>query len=135
MRQVCLIFVTVLFVAACWGQEQQQATIASGQRTIIGCVAMGSPGYVLKTDNGSVLQLRAGSDLGAYMGKRVEIQTNWTQTGVAVAAPGEAAAVATGGSAPVVPDAGDTSAASKDFAGDLHLTYKGRVLGDCQPNQ
>src|SRR5215467_4814490 len=97
MRQVCLIFVIVLFIAACWGQEQQQATIASGQRTITGCVAMGSPGYVLKTDNGSILQLRAGTDLGAYMGKRVEIQTNWTQTGVAVAAPGEAAAVATGG--------------------------------------
>jgi hypothetical protein len=135
MRQVCLIFLTVLFTAACWGQEHQQASIASGQRTITGCVAMGSPGYVLKTDNGSVLQLRAGTDLGAYMGKRVEIQTNWTQTGVAVAAPGDAAAVATGGGAPAGTDEGASSNPSRDFSGDLHLVYKGRVLGDCQPNK
>lgn len=136
MRQICLIFVTVLFVAACWGQERQQATIASGQRTITGCVAVGSPGYVLKTDNGSILQLRAGSDLGAYMGKRVEITTNWTQTGVAVAAPGDAVSSTTGGEAAAATGTGAAPAdESREFAGDLHLTFKGKVLGDCEPNR
>jgi Protein of unknown function (DUF5818) len=136
MRRICLIFVTALFVATCWGQERQQATIASGQRTITGCVAVGSPGYVLKTDDGSTLQLRAGTDLGAYMGKRVEIQTSWTQTGVAVAAPGDAASAVTGGGAEAPVGTGAAPASgSKDFAGDLHLTFKGRVLGDCEPNR
>jgi hypothetical protein len=130
MRRVCLIFVTVLFVTACWGQEHQQASISQGSRTITGCVAIGSPGYVLKTDDGSVLQLRAGSDLGAYMGKRVEIQTSWTQTGVAVAAPGDPTGVA-----PAAAGAGGQGAPSKEFAGDLHMKFKGKVLGDCLPGK
>jgi len=129
MRRVYLLFAAMLLVTACWGQEHQQATVASGTRTITGCVAIGSPGYVLKTDDGSTLQLRAGSDLSAYMGKRVEIQTSWTQTGVAVAAPNDATGVTptdtSGGAAPT----------SKEFAGDLHIRFKGKVLGDCLPGK
>jgi hypothetical protein len=70
------------------------------------------------------------------MGKRVEIQTSWTLTGVAVAAPGHAASTVTGGEAgaPVGTCAAPASG-SKKFAGDLHLTFKGRVLGDCEPNR
>jgi Protein of unknown function (DUF5818) len=130
MRRVYLIVTAMLFVTACWGQEHQQATVSSGQRTVTGCVAIGSPGYVLKTDDGSTLQLRAGSDLGAYMGKRVEIQTSWTQTGVAVAAPGDAT-----GATSAAAGTGAPAAASKEFAGDLHLRFKGKVLGDCQPQK
>jgi hypothetical protein len=80
---------------------------------------------VLKTDDGTTLQLRAGTDLGAYMGKRVEIQTSWTQTGVAIAAPGDP----TGGTPAAA--GGGQSAATKEFAGDVHLKFKGKVLGDC----
>jgi hypothetical protein len=126
MRRVCLLFVTVLFVTAGWSQEHQQASISQGSRTITGCVAIGSPGYVLKTDDGSTLQLRAGSDLGAYMGKRVEIQTSWTQTGVAIAAPGDPT-----GATPAAGAGGGQAAGSKEFAGDLHMKFKGKVLGDC----
>ncbi len=129
MRRVCfLICITALFAAACWGQERQQANIASGQKTITGCVAIGSPGYVLRTDDGSTLQLRAGTDLGAYMGKRVEIQTSWTQTGIAVSAPGDTTAGTPAGAGQGAP-----AAATKEFAGDLHIRFKGKVLGDCQP--
>jgi hypothetical protein len=130
MRRVCLIFVTVLLVTACWGQEHQQANISQGSRTITGCVAIGSPGYVLKTDDGTTLQLRAGTDLGAYMGKRVEIQTSWTQTGVAIAAPGDPA-----GGTSAAAGAGGQTAASNEFAGDVHLKFKGKVLGDCLPGK
>jgi Protein of unknown function (DUF5818) len=125
MRRLCFTIFTVLLGTACWSQEHQQASISSGSRTITGCVAIGSPGYVLKTDDGSVLQLRAGSDLGAYMGKRVEIQTSWTQTGVAVAAPGDPTGVAPAAGT------GGQGAVSKEFAGDLHMKFKGKVLGDC----
>src|SRR5262249_31791676 len=139
MRKVYLMFAAIVLVTACWGQEHQQATVASGQRTITGCVAIGSPGYVLKTDDGSTLQLRAGTDLGAYMGKRVEIQTSWTQTGVAVAAPGDATGVATAGDAMgaggVTGAGGSNAATGQQFAGDLHLQFKGKVLGDCSPNK
>lgn len=127
MRRVYLMFAAMLLVTACWGQEHQQASVASGSRTITGCVAIGSPGYVLKTDDGSTLQLRAGTDLGAYMGKRVEIQTSWTQSGVSVAAPGDA----TGMTSAAEGTGGGTAPAGKEFAGDLHLRFKGKVLGDC----
>jgi hypothetical protein len=129
MRRVCLLFVTVLFVTAGWSQEHQQANIAQGQKTITGCVAVGSPGYVLRTDDGSTLQLRAGSDLGAYMGKRVEIQTSWTQTGVAISAPGDptGATTAAAGTGP--------QPSTKEFAGDVHIKFKGKVLGDCLPGK
>jgi hypothetical protein len=126
MRRVCLIFVTALLATACWGQEHQSANISQGSRTITGCVAIGSPGYVLKTDDGSTLQLRAGTDLGQYMGKRVEIQTSWTQTGVAIAAPGDPT-----GATPAAAGAGGQAPVNKEFAGDVHLKFKGKVLGDC----
>jgi Protein of unknown function (DUF5818) len=127
MRRVYLMFAAMLFVTACWGQEHQQASVSSGSRTITGCVAIGSPGYVLKTDDGSTLQLRAGTDLGAYMGKRVEIQTSWTQSGVSVAAPDDVTGVTSGAAGA----GGGTAATGKEFAGDLHLRFKGKVLGDC----
>jgi hypothetical protein len=130
MRKVYFAIAAMLLVTASWAQERQQATIASGQRTITGCVAIGSPGYVLKTDDGSTLQLRAGSDLAAYMGKRVEIQTTWTQTGVAVAAPNDATGVTSAAAG-----AGAPATTSKEFAGDLHLKFKGKVLGDCLPGK
>lgn len=132
MRRAYLIVAAMLLVTACWGQEHQQASIASGSKTITGCVAIGSPGYVLKTDDGSTLQLRAGSDLGAYMGKRVQIETNWTQTGVAVAAPDDANGVT---SAAAGTGAAGTASSGKEFAGDLHIRFKGKVLGDCLANK
>jgi hypothetical protein len=100
------------------------AAVSTGERTIVGCVAVGSPGYVLKTEDGRTLPLRGATDLSSYMGKRVQIHASWTSKGVHVAAPLEAAetpAAAPASGAPV----------SQEFAGDIHLQFAGKVLGDC----
>ena len=106
--------------------EQGRATVATGERTIVGCVAIAAPGpgYVLNTDDGKSFQLRSATDLGPYIGKKVQIQTSWTSRGVHVAAPVENAETAA-----AAPAAG--AATAQEFAGDLHLQFKGKVLGDC----
>ncbi len=128
MRRVCLTFATLLIAACAVAQEpggtRQGASVQSGTRTIVGCVAMGAPGYVLKTEDGTTLPLRSGSDLSSYVGKKVQINASWTATGVHVAGPVEGAE--TPGAAPA---AGPKTA--QDFAGDIRVTFRGKVLGDC----
>lgn len=148
MRGVYWTLSLVLIATACLAQTQQpnqlasaagatmqepstgtrgQASVATGERTVVGCVAVASPGpgYVLKTEDGRSLSLRgAASDLSQYMGKKVEMKVNWTTRGVHVAAPLEtgetpAAAGAAGG------------ATTQQFAGDVHLEFSGKVVGDC----
>jgi hypothetical protein len=70
------------------------------------------------------MPLRSGSDLAAYVGKKVEINANWTATGVHVAGPIEGAQ-----GAAAAPGTGSKTAA--DFAGDVRVKFRGRVLGDC----
>lgn len=104
-----------------------QASVATGERTVTGCVTIAAPGpgYVLKSDDGRTIQLRGGTtDLAPYMGKKVQIHTSWTSKGIHVAAPVEGpekAAAATAGGAPT----------SQEFAGSLQLQFQGKVLGDC----
>jgi hypothetical protein len=130
MRRVCLTFAIIVIAAACaaaqepGGAQQQGASVTSGSRTITGCVAIGSPGYVIKTEDGTTFPLRSGTDLGAYVGKKVEINTNWTATGVHVAGPTEGAQTSA-----AAPGTGPKTAA--DFAGDLRVRFRGKVLGDC----
>ena len=104
-----------------------QASVATGERTVIGCVTIAAPGpgYVLKSDDGRTIQLRGGTtDLAPYMGKKVQIHTSWTSKGIHVAAPVEgpetSAAATTGG-----------AQTSQEFAGSLQLQFRGKVLGDC----
>ena len=106
--------------------EQGRAAVATGERTIVGCVAIAAPGpgYVLNTDDGKAYQLRGATDLAPYIGKKVQIQASWTSRGVHVAAPME------GAEAPAATAAGGAQT-SQEFAGDLHLQFKGKVLGDC----
>lgn len=134
MRRVCFTVGTIVIAAACLAAQEpagsrQGASVSSGNRTIVGCVAMGAPGYVLKTDDGNTLPLRSMSDLSAYMGKRVQIQATWTATGVHVAGPLETAE--TQGTAP---SAGNGKTA-QEFAGDIRLQLKGKVIGDCVGKQ
>ncbi len=104
---------------------REQASVATGERTVVGCVAQGSTGWVLTTDDGRTLNLRgAASDLSPYMGKKVQIHTNWTTRGVHVASPLE-----TGETPAAAPAAGAKTA--QEFAGDVHMQFTGKVLGDC----
>jgi hypothetical protein len=141
MRRVYLIIAIALTTTACLAQVQQpnqpalatvaaqagsqeRASVSSGDRTIVGCVAMGAPGYVLKTDDGSTFPLRSMTDLAPYVGKKVQIHATWTATGVHVAGPIEG----TSGATPAGATGTKTAA---DFAGDIHLQLQGKVLGDC----
>jgi len=106
--------------------QQGRAAVSTGERTIVGCVAIAAPGpgYVLKTDDGRSVPLRGATDLSHYLGKKVQIQASWTSRGIHVAAPMEnkETAAATG--------AGDAQM-SQEFGGDLQVQYKGKVIGDC----
>jgi hypothetical protein len=107
--------------------QQGRAAVSTGERTVVGCVAIAAPGpgYVLKTEDGRSVPLRGATDLSHYLGKKVEIHTNWTSRGIHVATPmegKEATAGATG--------AGDAQV-SQEFSGDLQVQYKGKVIGDC----
>jgi hypothetical protein len=118
---------TIVFAAACLAAQEpasrQGASVSSGNRTIVGCVAQGANGYVIKTDDGNTFPLRSMTDLSAYMGKKVQIQANWTATGVHVAGPLE---TDTPESAPAT-----GTKTGQEFAGDIHLRLKGKVVGDC----
>jgi hypothetical protein len=146
MRGVYWTLSVVLIATACLAQTQQpnqlasaagattqepsggtrgQSSVATGERTVVGCVAQGASGYVLKAEDGRALNLRgAATDLAPYMGKKVQIHVNWTTRGVHVASPLE-----TGTTPAVAPAGGGT--ASQQFAGDVHLEFQGKVLGDC----
>ena len=151
MRGVYWILALVLIATACLAQTQQPnqlasasaatmqepstqqpstntrgtAAVATGERTVVGCVAQGSTGWVLTTDDGRTLSLRgAASDLSPYQGKKVQIQTSWTTRGVHVASPLESGETPAG-----APAAGAKT--SQEFAGDVHMQFKGKVLGDC----
>jgi hypothetical protein len=105
-----------------------QASVATGERTIVGCIAIAAPGpgYVLNTADGKAYQLRgATTDLAPYIGKKVQIQASWTSKGIHVAAPVESPQPAAAGAAP---GGGETS---QEFAGSLQLQFKGKVVGDC----
>jgi|SRR5215472_2455613 len=111
------------------GGTRGQASVATGERTVVGCIAIASPGpgYNLRTEDGRTLALRgAATDLAPYLGKKVQIRVNWTTRGVHVASPLET------GAAPAAP-AGSTTGTSpgQQFAGDVHLEFQGKVLGDC----
>jgi hypothetical protein len=151
MRGVYWTLSVVLIATACLAQTQQpnqlasaagatmqepsggtrgQASVATGERTVVGCVAIASPGpgYILKTEDGRTLNLRgAATDLAPYMGKKVQIRVNWTTRGVHVASPLES------GATPAAPAAAPTEGTStgQQFAGDVHLEFQGKVLGDC----
>jgi hypothetical protein len=106
---------------------QASAAVSTGERTVVGCVAQGANGYVLKTEDGRTLNLRgATTDLAPYMGKKVQIHAQWTSKGLHVAAPLESADAYAAGAA-----ASPSGAPQKQFAGSLNLQFTGQVLGDC----
>lgn len=145
MRRVYLTFAIVLTASACLAQIQQpgypaaatlaaqqpstgsqgRASVSTGDKTIVGCVAIGGNGYVINTDDGSTFPLRSMTDLSPYVGKKVQIHATWTATGVHLAGPIE-------GSSGATPTAGGGGAkTANDFAGDIHLQLQGKVMGDC----
>jgi hypothetical protein len=142
MRRAYLTFSIVLTAGACLAQIQQpnhpavatmaaaqagsqeRASVSKGDRTIVGCVAMGGAGYVINTDDGNTFPLRAATDLAPYVGKKVQIHATWTATGVHLAGPIEGTSGAT-------PAAGGGAQSPSEFAGDIHLQLQGKVIGDC----
>lgn len=126
MRSIYLTLAVLMMTAVCLAQQgRTQATQATGQKTVTGCIAMGAPsGYILRTDDGTMVPLRADRDLSQYVGKRVEIQASWTRSGVTMAE-GETAAVGPEGK----PSA--KGAPPTQFSGSIRMQYKGKVLGDC----
>jgi hypothetical protein len=107
--------------------NQASAAVSTGERTVVGCVAQGSNGYVLRTEDGRTLNLRgATTDLAPYMGKKVQIHAQWTSKGLHVAAPLESTDAYAAGAA-----ASPSGAPQKQFAGSLNLQFTGQVLGDC----
>ena len=105
--------------------SQANASVSTGERTVVGCVAQGANGFVLKTEDGRTLNLRgATTDLSSYMGKKVQVHVQWTSKGLHVAAPLESVDASAAATAP-------TGAAQKEFAGSLNLQFTGKVLGDC----
>lgn len=148
MRGVYSTLLVALIATACLAQTQQPnqlasasgaamqepstdqrgtAAVSTGQRTIVGCVAIAAPGpgYVLNTDDGRSVPLRGATDLSHYLGKKVQIQASWTSRGIHVAAPVENKEATTGATG-----AGDAQM-SQEFGGDLQVQYKGKVIGDC----
>ena len=148
MRGVYWTLLVVLIATVCLAQDQQPnqlasaggaamqepatdqqagASVSSGDRTFVGCVAIAAPGpgYVLKTEGGRTVPLRGAADLAPYLGKKVQIQANWTSRGIHVAAPME------GKEANAAAAPGASAQTSQQFAGDLHLQFKGKVIGDC----
>ena len=110
MRKVYWTLFIALIATACFAQSQpnlvavasgstaqepasrESAAVSTGERTVVGCVAQGANGYVLKTEDGRTLNLRgAATDLSAYMGKKVQVHVQWTSKGLHVAAPLESA--------------------------------------------
>jgi len=148
MRGVYTTLLVALIATACLAQTQQpnqlasasgaamqepatdqtgRAAVSTGERTIVGCVAIAAPGpgYNLKTEDGRTLPLRGATDLAPYLGKKVEIHASWTSRGIHVAAPLESK------EATSAAGAGGGAQTSQEFAGDLHLKFKGKVIGDC----
>jgi hypothetical protein len=107
--------------------SQASGAVSTGERTVVGCVAQGANGFVLKTEDGRTLNLRgAATDLSAYQGKKVQMHVQWTSKGLHVAAPMESTdASAAAAAAP------PSGAPEKQFAGSLNLQFTGKVLGDC----
>jgi len=143
MRKFHLTLFIALFATACFAQSelslvarasgsaaqepgsQASAAVSSGERTVVGCVAQGVNGFVLKTEDGRTLNLRgATTDLSAYMGKKVQIHAQWTAKGLHVAAPLETTDTPAPAAAP------PSGATDKQFAGSLNLQFTGKVLGD-----
>jgi len=143
MRKVFLTLFIALIATACVAQSQpnlvtvasgstaqepasrESAAVSTGERTVVGCVAQGSNGYVLKTEDGRTLNLRgATTDLSAYMGKKVQVHVQWTSKGLHVAAPLETADTTAAAAPP-------SGAPAQQFAGSLNLQFTGKVLGDC----
>lgn len=147
MRGVFTTLFVALIATACLAQTQQPAQLASassatlqepatdkhgraavstGERTIVGCVAIAAPGpgYNLKTDEGRTVPLRGATDLAPYLGKKVQIQANWTSRGIHIAGPMEA-------KDPTTAAAGGAAQPAHEFSGDLQLQFKGKVIGDC----
>ncbi|HLJ89422.1 MAG TPA: hypothetical protein VKZ53_21595 [Candidatus Angelobacter sp.] len=113
------------------GTTRSQVTGASGEKTIVGCVAEGAPsGYVLKTDEGKEVSLHTDRDLSAFVGKKVSIHAAWQRTGVTMSEPDDTAAKAGEGAA-----AGKATHRETEFGGDLRLRFKGKVLGDCNTSK
>jgi hypothetical protein len=143
MRKVYWTLFIALIATACFAQSQpnllaaasgntlqepgtrESASVSTGERTVVGCIAQGANGFVLKTEDGRTLQLRgATTDLSSYMGKKVQVHVQWTSKGLHVAAPLESVDAAATPPAP-------GSAPAKEFAGSLNLQFTGKVLGDC----
>ncbi|HEX7285098.1 MAG TPA: hypothetical protein VF532_02900 [Candidatus Angelobacter sp.] len=136
MRPVYLFIAVLMITAVSLSQEQQQpagqtpenqraqTSVSTGQRTIVGCIAMGAPsGFILKEENGAITPLRTDKDLSAYVGKKVQIQQTWTRTGVnLIESPGESPTTAPGAA---------KATKTTEFAGDVRMHYKGKVIGDC----
>jgi len=141
LAAVCILAVA----AAAWQTSQSSGATkaasgavhrsASGERTVIGCVAREGEGFVLKSDQGTY-EFDTARDLTPYVGKKVRISGHWRATGVTTTAPVKATtAAASDKQAPSGKDEQAPSAKkgpAKSFAGDLQLHIRGDVIGDCE---
>jgi hypothetical protein len=134
MRPVYLVIAVLMFTVVGLAQDQPagqtpenqraQTSVSTGQRTVVGCIAMGAPsGFILKTEDGKTIPLQTDKDLSNYVGKKVQIHQTWTRTGVnLIEDPNAAPTTAPGAKAP---------AKQTEFAGAVQMHYKGKIIGDC----
>src|SRR5262249_40539780 len=101
----CLVALCVLVLSsAAIAQDTQSSSAAgqspagthktaSGQRTVVGCVAREGEGFVLKTDEGTY-EFDTSRDLSPWLGKKVRLVGSWSATGITTTAPIKASAAA-----------------------------------------
>jgi Protein of unknown function (DUF5818) len=139
MRPVQFLLAALMFTGMCLSQEQGssqgttppqdqkgQVTATQGQKTVVGCIAMGAPsGFVLKGEDGKTYPLRTDRDLGPFVGKKVQITAAWTRTGVSMVE-------AENEQVPAEQAGQKKTTSAETFGGSINLRYRGKVLGNCR---
>jgi hypothetical protein len=110
------------------GTAQAGAAASAGEKTIRGCIGIGSPrGFVINTTDGRSVPLFTDRDLSAFVGKQVEIRTRWQRRGISL---GEQSTEGSAGTSEnPATSSGQTN--TQEFAGSISMSFTGKVMGPC----
>jgi len=115
------------------GTTQAGAAASAGEKTIRGCIGIGSPrGFVINTTEGRSVPLFTDRDLSAFVGKQVEIRTRWQRKGISMGEQSTESSTETGStgtSENPATSSGPTN--TQQFAGSISMSFTGKVLGPC----
>jgi hypothetical protein len=114
------------------GTTQAGAAASAGEKTIRGCIGIGSPrGFVINTTEGRTVPLFTDRDLSAFVGKQVEIRTRWQRKGISLGEQStEGSAGTAGTSENPATSSGPTN--TQQFAGSISMSFTGKVMGPCE---